>query len=398
MADWTKLPEDLLNFIAKHLESSFDVNRFRAVCSTWRSSVGPPKRHRLPPRFPVFPHDSSLKISSGFYLSKRRIFLLKSGSNLESGRPGWLIKTEEDSNVSNKIQLLNPLGRSRVDSISVGFPKVLNLFDFRFLELGQEYVLHYINYPENSSVNNLGNLHTEKVVLFCKDELNDFMLLTIHVSGKLAIFQSVPKIWTVIQDMPSPYDDVIFYKGNFYAVDNTGRIVLVAMDLSISLIAEPVFGGDKKFLVESMGELLLVDMYLSIEDDSSMVFVDGDFEHLSICMSERTVRFKVFKLDEATNKWVRVKNLGDQVLFLGDDCTFSASAKDLCLNRGNCIFFADNFFYLSGEDNGAEGKFGLGVFDLENRSIGPVEKFPQCLDLFWPPPRWISSTESEVSG
>ncbi|GKV23949.1 hypothetical protein SLEP1_g33619 [Rubroshorea leprosula] len=254
-----------------------------------------------------------------------------------------------------------------------------------------------MNDPGPSSWNDLGNLYREKVMLLTVGNVNDFVLLTIHLSGKLVMFRSAHKKWTIIPDMPSPYDDVILYKGNFYAVDNTGRTVLVGLDLSVSLVAKPVFGGDKKFLVESRDELLLVDMYLSIESNSdSTGLFEEYFENLSCYMNERTVRFKVFRLDEASQKWVGIKNLGDQVLFLGDDCTFSASAKDMHVSRGNCIIFVDNFFYLNEEEYGSLGNHGIGVFDLENDSIGPLVKYPPCSDLFWPPPQWISSMTLEV--
>ena len=48
-------------------------------------------------------------------------------------------------------------------------------------------------------------------------------------------------------------------------MDSTGRTVVVGLDKSVALVADPVFGGDKKFLVESDGKLLLVDKYLSFD-------------------------------------------------------------------------------------------------------------------------------------
>ncbi|KAK6240708.1 F-box domain - like 10 [Theobroma cacao] len=399
MADWTQLPKELLDLISKSLDKSFDVSRFRSVCSTWRSSVTSPKRHRLAPRFPVLPDDGGISDTSfGFCLSKRIVFLLGSPeTNIQAdSSASWVIKIEEDV-PNNRIQLLNPLSRSRFDSLPYNFPKPLNLLDFRVFELGEEYVLHYLNY--HSYLGDVGNLYMEKVVVSCLDNnVNDFFLLTIHVSGKLAMFKSSEKKWTIIEDMPSPYDDVILYKGNFYAVDNTGRTVHVGMDFETSVVGMPVFGGDKKFLVESKGELLLVDMYLSFEAEegscswTGLGFVEEYFENLAIYMNERTVRFKVFQLDEVGKEWVEVKNLDDRVLFLGDDFTFSASAKDLSVCRGNCIIFADNFFYSLGAEDGQSERCDVGVFDLENGSIGPLGKFPQFSKLFWPPPRWISST------
>ena len=115
---------------------------------------------------------------------------------------------------NRRIQLLNPLSRSRFDSLPDNFPKPLNLLDFRVFEFGEEYVLHYLNHL--SYLGDVGNLYMEKKVLSCLDDnVNDFVLLTIHVSGKLAMIKSSDKKWTIIQDMHSPYDDVILYEGNF---------------------------------------------------------------------------------------------------------------------------------------------------------------------------------------
>ena len=125
-----------------------------------------------------------------------------------------------------------------------------------------------------------------------------FVLLTIHVSGKLAMFKSGDKRWTIINEMPSPFDDVFVYKGRFYAVDDTGRTVVVALDTDLGLVGNPIFGGDKKYLVESKGDLLLIDMYLTMASDEGLSIGDDIVEYLVQYMSERTVQIKVLKLNE----------------------------------------------------------------------------------------------------
>jgi hypothetical protein len=198
--------------------------------------------------------------------------------------------------------------------------------------------------------------------------------------------------------MPSPFDDVIVYKGRFYAVDNTGRTVVVAMDTNLGLVGNPVFGGDKKYLVESKGDLLLVDMYLSIDSDEGLSIGHDVVQDLVQYMSERTVWFKVFKLNEEGKCWIEVNDLEDRVLFLGDDLTFSASASELSGCKGNCIFFNDDFFYSRGEgDDGSLFGRDIGVFELESGCIGPLRNFPDNSKMFWPPPDWVASTSLEVS-
>ncbi|KAL3722762.1 hypothetical protein ACJRO7_035033 [Eucalyptus globulus] len=388
MAEWSQMPEDLLLLIARRLGTQFDVLRFRSVCSSWRSSVAPSPGPSRRGRSLILPNDGISDAALGFHLSKSTIFLLGVARSRDQDAPaGWLLKVKED--VRRRMNLLNPLSRSPIAPLPEDFPRVLDLMDLRLLELGHEYVLQYMSYPP---CGNDGHLYLEKVVFLCSDDGNDFALLTIHVSGKLAMLKSGQKRWSVIRDMPSPYDDVILFKGEFYAVDGTGRTVLVGLDLGVTLVAESNFGGDKKFLVESVGELLLVDMYLSLDVETDHDGVVTELaENFDYITRERTVRFKVYKLDREEKVWNEVKDLGDRVLFLGDDCTFSASAADLRACKGNCIFFSDNW-ELEGPPKGP----GIGVYDMDSGNIGPLEDYAGYSELFWPPPDWIASTTSEV--
>lgn len=244
----------------------------------------------------------------------------------------------------------------------------------------------------------------EKVALCPEKHPNAFVLLTIHVSGKLVIYRSGASKWTVINDLSSPYDDVIAKDGRFYAVDSTGRAVTLNLDsaagLDLTVVAHPVFGGDKKFLVESCGELLMVDKYLTIGPDDDLGYSEGFefYEEFDCFMSERTLKFKVYKLDEERQKWVEVASLKDRILFLGENCTFSALVSELNSEcKGNCIVFADLLFY-NREDDGVWKIHGIGVSDLESGSIGPISSYIGYSELFWPPPSWISSaSQIEVS-
>ncbi|KAA8546144.1 hypothetical protein F0562_020962 [Nyssa sinensis] len=343
--------------------------------------------------------------SWGFYLSKCTICRLglPEPHCQTSPSDGWLIKVEQDA--LQRMRLLNPLCRSEFKPLPTTFPRILDLSNFRISELGQECILQYINYrPFANSIGDAGSLYMEKVAMrssrCSSSRLDSFVLLTIHVSGKLAMFKSGDKKWTVIDDLPSPYDDVILFRGQFYAVDSTGRTVVVLVDSSpsVNLVANSVFGGDKKFLVESCDELLLVDMYLGVglEDDLGYNGALDVYDEFDCLTGERTVRFKVFKLDQEGQKWVEVKSLGGRMLFLGDNCTFSALASDFTGCEGNCIFFTDNFFYSNREEDGVLKCRGIGVFDLENGRIDPLANYPGYYNLFWPPPPWVSSTVLEV--
>ena len=98
---------------------------------------------------------------------------------------------------------------------------------------------------------------------------------------------------------------------------------------------------------------------------------------------ERTVKFDVFRLDEEGKKWVELTDLGERVLFLGDDCAFSASAKDLNLGRGNCVAFRDDGLGFNRVLN------GMGVFRLDDGKISPLSECAGFSELFCPPPDWV---------
>ncbi|XP_076944448.1 F-box protein SKIP23-like [Bidens hawaiensis] len=386
MADWSQLPRELLDLISTHLLSETDLLRFRSVCTSWRSSVQP-----FNSRFPILPNAGISDTTWGFYLSKRTIFRLSLPDHPHNTHTPWLIKVERDN--PQKTHLMNPLTGSEFITPLPDFPRSLNFLKFRLQELGQEYALQYISYrPNANSIGDSVTLYMEKVA-FCGLGAYGFVLLTIHVSGKLAVLRNGERKWTIINDLPSPYDDVVYFRGEFYAVDSTGRTVVVDVEnASVKVVARSVFGGDKKFLVESDGELFMVDKYLSVGPDNEMDYDDENYEFyedFDCFMSERTVKLEVYKLGKEGGEWmwVEVKSLGDRMLFLGDNCGFSASALEFPGCKGNCVFFTGQ----NREDDGLVKSRGVGMFDLESGSIGAVANDSGYSQWFWPPPHWLHS-------
>lgn len=89
--------------------------------------------------------------------------------------------------------------------------RVFSIFDIRVRELGDEYALQYINFrPTANSIGEAGNLYMEKFAVLNSGG-GRFVLLTIHVSGKLVVYKSGDEKWRLIDDLPSPYDDVILW-------------------------------------------------------------------------------------------------------------------------------------------------------------------------------------------
>ncbi|CAN4112602.1 unnamed protein product [Withania somnifera] len=402
MAEWSQLPRELVDLISKHLSTDTDFLRFRSVCSSWRYSVPPKPYPSSLSRFPILPNHGIAENSWGFKLSKSPIYLLHS-PNQTPDNHGWIVKLDREN--PQRMCLLNPLSRSQFKPLPSNFPKILDSSRYPVLELCQEYTLQFIKYrPRANSINDAGNLYMEKVAV--RLEKNGFVLLTIHVSGKLVMYRSGDTKWSIVDESSLPYDDVIMKDRDFYAVDNTGKGVLVKLSCGsapeLEVVAHSVFGGDKKFLVESCGDLLMVDKYLSIGPDDDLGYNENVefYEEFDCYMSERTVKFKVYKLDGDMQRWVEVNGLEDRILFVGDNCTFSALVSVLDSGcKGNCILFSDQFFCSTEDDEGLRKNHSIGVYSLENGSICPMSSYHGYAELFWPPPAWICSPRTvDVSG
>uniref|UniRef100_A0A7N2N0P3 F-box domain-containing protein n=1 Tax=Quercus lobata TaxID=97700 RepID=A0A7N2N0P3_QUELO len=81
MAEWSKLPNDILLLIAKRLETHMDLLRFRSVCTSWQSSVSPRKPHWL--KIPTY----DTQVADHFYLLERTIYLIESRENPDQTTP-----------------------------------------------------------------------------------------------------------------------------------------------------------------------------------------------------------------------------------------------------------------------------------------------------------------------
>ncbi|KAL2323210.1 hypothetical protein Fmac_027589 [Flemingia macrophylla] len=149
----------------------------------------------------------------------------------------------------------------------------------------------------------------------------------LNIFGKLALFRSTHPDWTIIYDMSTPYDDVYIFRDTLHVVENTGHIVTIfVLDAVVDLATTLVFGDDKKFLVESDGAVLLVELYLSNREFE-------DFDH--------------YDATEIAIEW------------RGDDCIFSTSTNDLGCWTG-----------------GVRVQNGMRVFNVDDGKISPLSECP----------------------
>ncbi|XP_059437902.1 F-box protein SKIP23-like [Corylus avellana] len=380
VVNWSDLPDEILPYIGKSLDAGIDVLRFRSVCTSWRSSI--PSSREISPCFPLpFPYADRSGNAVDAFVSQSTIYRLEpsdknpnpSASSSSSSSPkGWLIKVEESE--TGQIRLLNPLSSLHTGLLPASFPKLINLLDFRAVEVSKAYKFQYSAGTPIYGVS--------KVVLYPNSawtSVKDCMIFAIYDGGKLGSAKYGDQKWTLVDDENSHYDDIIVYKGQFYVIDRLGIVFWIeCSSLKLIQFFPPLCGlGTQKHLVESCGEFYVVDRYF---DGERRLSRHHNLRRYLVC--SRTVDFKVYKLDQECGDWVMVQSLGDRVFFLGNDCSFSVSARRFgggC--KGNCIYFSD--------------ENDIGVFYLNDHMIGKIINFPYHPHIFWPPPSWLTAQTSK---
>lgn len=147
-------------------------------------------------------------------------------------------------------------------------------------------------------------------------------------------------------------------------VDKPYTTVIVRLDSSTEATTQPVvLEESRKLLVESTGKLLLV----KLNYECSYYFCSVD----------------LFMLDEKDNKWFKLMDLGDKVLFLGCDCFFSASTLELCFPKGSCIIFIDQYVLPWNQILNMNH-----IFHMDQDKLYDESRYPEYLKLF-SPLKWI---------
>lgn len=113
-------------------------------------------------------------------------------------------------------------------------------------------------------------------------------------------------------------------------------------------ISPPCDTDGIKYLVESEGELLQI-----VRRTNS---------------AHRTDCFTVFKLDFKSVKWVKLKNLSGQVLFVGDNSSLSLPISDLPGCKPNWIYFSG---HKSMDFHERKCPRDMGIFSMEDGILEP---------------------------
>ncbi|KAF7810236.1 ATP-dependent DNA helicase pif1-like [Senna tora] len=419
---WGEIDEELLYEIAERVDFFLDYVRFRSTCKSWYTKLqipkyfndrpllllpSDPKNHSLHPDFhrkdkniiyhlplpetkdtlfrgfsygsltsdrkndslhPVF-HPKEKNIIFHLPLSDTKDALFRGFSY------GWLIAIGLD----DTIRMMNPFTKAQIHLPPIsGLPHVISFnperHDEEYTMEDEEGLYTYEKWHVQS--------HFRKVVLSCPpdDENQNFMAVTItnirdHIH--LCYCRRGDKTWTQLSQVSLFYEDVIFHKGNIYAVDSNGFIHEFDMQTTLGgLSREPYFEGNVRiynhlYLVQSNGDLLLVFKQADH-------IVEENREEL------HTYSFNVFRLDESQNKWSAIKTLNNYALVLGYNS--SVCVMPGARYKGNCIYYSDDWEEF--QNDRIKGGYDNGIFNFEDGTIHPFFSDP---DLIFPPPIWLFS-------
>ncbi|KAJ8642607.1 hypothetical protein MRB53_004355 [Persea americana] len=413
--EWSELHIELLGLIVRQLDP-VQFYRFCATCKSWRAAAMfkcYPLSHRVP-WLVLSKHDDKTHAHSFFSLSHQTDYWLElpelrrkrcCGSSY-----GWLITIEYET---FDLHLLNPFSRRQIKLPSPKtFPRPYDK-ELPYLKV------HYI----------------QKAILSKDPSSTDDYTVLVIFSGmcRLAFFRPRKEgKWIVMDYRPVLFQNVIYYREQFYAIDMLGALVLVGLDPQPKLTKITPYlkrhaSTCKRYLVEWSGELLHVRRPMAFDDepyddssdrdnddwnwdgpikgykdkflfpdadkdkdeDNDDIFEEGDIPE-DLKLFYKTGIFKVYKLVHLSNceyRWKKMESLDDCVLFLGDNAPLSLPVANFSEFKGNRIYFTDDYweaFNLHHE----QGCHDLGIFNLEDKTIESF--YPNDYHSPKLPPIWIA--------
>ncbi|KAJ4820714.1 hypothetical protein LUZ62_033280 [Rhynchospora pubera] len=292
--DWSILPPELLHLISTKFSSISDLIHFRAVCNTWRASASV---SHLPPQIPCFLLDTKPGATS------LNLYSLTSGKTHTVSVPACRDLTVMDSSngyllmrhlTNPDLSLLNPVTNSKV---SLPFlPCMASQLVWASLDPVQ---------AEDYAVCLLGIVYTPAPRKFS------------------AFLQPGEVKWTILNKGSNL---CCYYKGMYIHVNKISNSLEIYDVATQTLREGPVSPTPGlSYLVVSAGQVIGVLKY-----DNTRVPV-------------HRCQFEIYRLefgtDEKRPSWVKISNIGDQILFLNLVNGFSITASCFEGFRGNFIYF-----------------------------------------------------------
>ncbi|KAF5199730.1 F-box protein skip23 [Thalictrum thalictroides] len=329
IVNWLELPDHVVSLISNKLIQIKDYIQFGSVCQPWHS-IYTENRHHISQQLPFLMITTELNLSDektrSFYnVVEKKIlnFKVRVHQNriIVGSSHGWLVSIFRGN--KRFISLLNPF-LSVNNQIRLPYVRSKNFTDYD--------ILAKVVLSKNPSSNP-----------------NDFIAMAILGPShcQLACFKAGDKAWTYLPEKYCLMMDVLYYKDQFYCVNQFGKVF--AFDLNdhhnpkITTVSPEIDHNTagNRFLVESYGELLQVCRLFRTE---------------LIGWNCRFVReyfyggFHVFKLDPVGFKWIKMDNLEGRALFVGGNASISVLASDFPGCKPNSVYLNDDYYEKTEQD------------------------------------------------
>ncbi|CAM0953884.1 unnamed protein product [Alopecurus aequalis] len=398
-ASWSALPLDLAGLVLRLLPAYADRARFSAVCPQWRAAV---RQKFQSPALPLLalpdgtfyslPHDEPFRFPGcGF-------------AGYKSACGSWLVFPRDDG-----CFLVNPFTRATVtlpalSCVRLRPPNAVAQWSGEGMGKRPDPYCTWMHIKDSDK------LHVIKLIL-CSSDLVAALVGVGHTS-QILLCQPGASSWSVcVTDRCKDYQDMTFYQGKLYALDDDENLLVVNIssdqstgDPQVSRIRRAIKGtgdrcykGDcrlhhcvfeyssthytipfkKLYLVESRGALLMVrrKIWCLVLFSTPRYGICGKF------VAGQSA-FEVFEADfEEHSRWNEVPTIGDdQVLFLGQRCSRAVSVSQYGM-LGNRIFFLDDddehrVDYFYDEENASCSAYDMGLGGIS--SPHPLISWKRC--------------------
>nr|CAB3477118.1 unnamed protein product [Digitaria exilis] len=354
LPDWTSLPQELLESIAKRLASGHDAASFRSACSPWRAAV--PFATTLGPLLllPLRPDSDTVSFHS---VSEKQTFSLTLpfvlGKVPCGSSCGWVALMDESASVT----LLNPFTGARVElppadehvAAASSPERAVSKIHGRW-----RWVIHSgdgghanNNAPPPPGSKAIIKLEDMRGVFFHEivlsappdDERECVVAMAVLASSTEVAFcrVGVDAAWTLLDaKLEFSVASIVRCQGKFVVIDVTGDVSVFSSSAAGATPTvmplpslSPPDGLCHRSYLESNGELHVVGAMVSTF-------------HETRCFTYRTELYKCSLLDRAL-EWSRVKDVGEVTLFVSKCFGESFSGTSVSKYEKNSIYFSEPF-------------------------------------------------------
>ncbi|KAF3456765.1 hypothetical protein FNV43_RR01419 [Rhamnella rubrinervis] len=384
-SNWSELQRELLELILKRLQFA-DIIRFEAVCSSWNKAA---ISYVSSPLYTGLPQVPWLMIESDRMGEYNHCRFLNLAENAKNG--GTVYKLKNAFKAIARKHFLEVVGSS------YGWVAVLYFFKKPILvnPFSGAHIRIDTKYGTYSSKKRF-----RKIVLSSDPSVNymDFSLAVLcEPLDDVAFYKHKDKQWT--RPCHSCYFDITCHNGRMYGLSKIYNVevwdfhsylptkVVKVADLEWVTIKaikamtkrNPLPNSVKLtgitwkyYLVESLGELLIVNRFYR--------------RSASLLDTKTTIGFIICKVDLETELGlVTLENLPDRAVLVGDKEATSVSTRDCPELQENCVYFKDE---------------SLGIYSLKDDKISTIGNLKDKLHkrfAYWivPNPRVVQNLNSQ---